>query len=850
MDLSQVKLSATEWGNIEIPVSEHEKTILQLISDGYSTPTIRKNRNLSLLSFMKMEYTPEIVLFLYKRYFEKDVLELQAVFPSSVDSEESPKKSKTKTRSASSCQSRGTPSLKKADAIRIENMEANIATSRDQIFEYTLLQFVQAIAKPETKTKGQSKAFYLYTLIQLRKTSITHINPYLLQFIDSVIETLTQSISIAEVFKNAGECIERNPHLLKYEDLTLFSHQRELFQIAKQKPEVPKLVLYIAPTATGKTLSPIGLSAQYRIIFICVARHIGLALAKSAISVGKKIAFAFGCETASDIRLHNSAASVYSIHPRTGGIGRIDNSVGDKVEIMICDVKSYLTAMHYMLAFNAERDIITYWDEPTITMDYEDHPLHAHIHENWSKNMISKVVLSCATLPGEDEIGVSLADFRARHLGAEIHTIRSYDCKKSISILSPTGKKVLPHTLFEGSEELALSVAHCNKNKTLLRYFDLEEVIRYISAVVEQFPDYSPEKYFEGIADITMNRIKTYYLDILNLGPRQPIVEAENGGGLRKLKSESTICDSKGYEGQALHRTTSVSSLTYRKSGTPAASSGDGILLTTKDAHTLTDGPTLFLAKDVEKIGKFYIQQSNIPVKIFQQLREKMTRNSELQQKIDLMEKTKEDKMGSSASTKSKETDKKDAKREVLDPAIRELTEKINACRNEMKLVRLDPQYVPNSVPHQAIWCPGGKIVKNAYAPSIDSQCVQTIMELDVANDLKLLLLLGIGVFMECPNTNYMEIMKRLAYEQKLYLIIASTDYIYGTNYQFCHGFIGKDLDNMTQQKIIQAMGRVGRNNIQQEYTVRFRDETMFRKLFLPAVENREAEIMCRLFSN
>jgi len=122
-------------------------------------------------------------------------------------------------------------------------------------------------------------------------------------------------------------------------------------------------------------------------------------------------------------------------------------------------------------------------------------------------------------------------------------------------------------------------------------------------------------------------------------------------------------------------------------------------------------------------------------------------------------------------------------------------------------------------------------------------------MELDVSNDLKLLLLLGIGVFMECPNVEYMEIMKRLAYEQKLYLIIASSDYIYGTNYQFSHGFIGKDLQNMTQQKIIQAMGRVGRNNIQQDYTVRFRDISMIRRLFLPAVENREGVIMSRLFS-
>lgn len=844
MDLSQVKLSATEWRNIEIPVSDQEKAILQLIADGYRDTSIRKNRNLSLLQFMKMEPTPEIETFLYKRYFEKEVKDIQ---------EQSPLFSTSSSLNVSVGKEK---KMKKADMIRVENMEANIAIHKEQIFEYTLVSFCQQLAKQlDSKPKKSQKqptnsaAFYLYTLIQLRKASISHVNSILLQFIDEIISITTKTISIGEIYMQSGECIERNPHLLKYEDISLFSHQRQLFQVMGANPEVPKLVLYIAPTATGKTLSPIGLASQYRVIFICVARHIGLALAKSAISVGKKIAFAFGCETASDIRLHNSAAAVYTIHHRTGGIGRIDNSVGTKVEIMICDVKSYLTAMHYMLAFNQERDIITYWDEPTITMDYGEHPLHANIHENWKENRISKMVLSCATLPKEEEIQGSLADFRAKFESeAEIHTIRSYDCKKSITLLSPNGKKVLPHTLFQTPDELAASIEHCHANRTLLRYFDLEEVIKYTTSL--ELPEsFRPERYFNDIGDITMNRIKEYYLDVLRLGLNSK--EIHSGEDICKIKSESAVnTSSSSTKSVPLSRMASVAS--YMKPAVTAAAAGDGIFLTTKDAHTLTDGPTLFLAKDVEKIGRFYIQQSNIPTKIFQTLREKMTRNSELQQKIDLLEKVKEDKMttNNASTAKSKETDKKDAKREALDPAIRELMEQINALRNEMKIIRLDPMYVPNMVPHQAIWSPCGKTVKNAYAPSIDTQCVQEIMELDVTNDLKLLLLLGIGVFMECPNTNYMEIMKQLAYQQQLYLIIASTDYIYGTNYQFCHGFIGKDLENMTQQKIIQAMGRVGRNNIQQDYTVRFRDETMIRRLFLPATENTEATIMSRLFSS
>jgi hypothetical protein len=148
--------------------------------------------------------------------------------------------------------------------------------------------------------------------------------------------------------------------------------------------------------------------------------------------------------------------------------------------------------------------------------------------------------------------------------------------------------------------------------------------------------------------------------------------------------------------------------------------------------------------------------------------------------------------------------------------------------------------------------------VKNAYVPNVDEEDVREIMGLEVDSQRKLLLILGIGVFSSriaikdsLPSEQqYTEIMKRLAYEQRLFLIIAASDYIYGTNYQFCHGFIGKDLTNMTQQKTIQAIGRIGRNNIQQEYTVRFRDDGVLAGLFRTAKENREAERMNALFSS
>ena len=51
-----------------------------------------------------------------------------------------------------------------------------------------------------------------------------------------------------------------------------------------------------------------------------------------------------------------------------------------------------------MLAFNDASDIIWYWDEPTITLDYESHPFHEILQKNWKQNEIPNVVLSSATL--------------------------------------------------------------------------------------------------------------------------------------------------------------------------------------------------------------------------------------------------------------------------------------------------------------------------------------------------------------------------------------------------------------------------------------------------------------------
>ena len=841
LSLIQTKLSRAEWDNIEIPVSAEEREVLQLIIDGYSNPDIRFNKKMSMFSFTKIDPTEQNEHFLYMKYFAPIIEKTAEKYP--VNGLVLPNINKG-----------GGPikKIKSIDQLRFQNLEENIEKNKPLIFEFLVLDFCNMMCR--YMKKGDSAySYYLYTLIQLKKASIGGINSYVTKYVDTVIQYGNEKTSLRDVISNAYEFIERNPYLLKNADRELYSHQKELFSIfhgeqttGSESEHKSNLVLYISPTGTGKTMSPIGLSTEYRVIFVCAARHIGLALSKMAISMEKKIAIAFGCDTASDIRLHYFAAVDYTRDRKSGGIRKVDNSNGSKVEIMICDLKSYLTAMHYMLAFNPSYKIITFWDEPTISMDRTTDPLHELIQQNWRQNLIGNIVLSCATLPREYEILDTIADFRDRFDNAQVHTITSYDCKKSISVLSKDGFCSLPHSMFADWGELQACVAFCDENKSILRYFDLSEVVRFITYMTDAARGdlvserYHIESYFSGgIGDITMNRLKLFYLDLI-----------------RGIPADSWTAIYSDLVRGSEFKFNKTSGIKGTGTGTSA-----GIQLTTEDAYTLTDGPTIFLTEDVNKIGQFYIQQTDIPKVVFQQILTTITQNSKLSDKIDKLEKDLEDKdkrMGSSTGggSRSGEEEKKGKAKEVnmdkINPEVQKMYKEIEELRSQISYISLESIYIPNSKAHQGRWISKelAKRIEAArpYMPMIGEQTVKDIMGLAIENSLKVLLLLGIGLFIETPNPRYLEVMKELADAQQLYLIIANSDYIYGTNYQFCHQFLGKDLSNMTQQKIIQAWGRVARGDIQHTYTVRVRDDALIMKAFQRPLENIEAQNMSRLF--
>jgi len=879
MDLNQRKLSKSEWESIEVPVATEEKEILELIITAYKDVNIKYNKYHSLFGFLKIEYNESMEDHLYNKYFAKKIENMKKeanmkIFDISVKSN---------------------PSVKKADLIRIEKNDVSKLNSSN-VYEFLLIDMMEKVIKytDKSKSKGSIKGktsskkwYYYFTLYKLIKNNVSNINRHIKFIVQKMLTLMEEQIQMTEIIENAVEYIEKNPFLLKYADMTLYEHQKQLFTIMKSRSSSPKLILYIAPTGTGKTLSPIGVSEQYKVIFVCAARHVGLALAKSAISVNKKIAFAFGCSSAADIRLHYFAAKDYTTNKKTGQIKKVDNSVGDKVEIMICDVKSYLSAMYYMKAFNPVENIVVYWDEPTITMDYEEHDLHKTIQQNWRENVIPNMILSSATLPKLHELTETIQSFKEKFgfENTEIHNIVSNDCKKTIPIVDKYGYVVLPHSLSEDYEEIQKIAEHCNNHMTLMRYFDLKEVISFILHVEKNNyiqESMKIERQFASVDDVNMQNIKLHYLRLLknimkgtwgavyvhfkysktkfiepnesidtqgnrmrkttSIGPGTGIATAADGKPLTKMMSEQVVSSTANIIAKSSEQDTQFA-----------------IYVTTKDAYTLTDGPTLFLAQDVEKIAKFCIQQANIPAIVMEDIVKKIDFNNTINSKIESLEHDLEDIMekgnakgegadgGSSSGSSKKKTREVDMEK---NSEVNKLTTELDMLRSMIKTAELNETFIPNKQLHLRKWAEEIGEHARAFTSDIDENTIIDIMLLnDVIDSWKVLLLMGIGVFTHHKSIAYTEIMKRLADQQRLYMIIASSDYIYGTNYQFCHGYISKDLV-LTQEKIIQALGRIGRNNVQQNYSIRFRDNEHILKLFYPEENKREVLNMNLLFSN
>ena len=882
MDLTQRKLTRSEWDNIEKKIDSDEKRIVQMIVDGFHETNIRFNENPSLFEHLNLNDDSDAMhKYLYKTYFKDTIEKFKNKYSiiSDFDTDDINKKH----------------TIKKVDSFKIENSSIkHINENVNNVYEFVVLEIISSLLKRyEKKSKRWKKHYYTLTSIT-NINNIKNINTQIKLFENYIIEKFKNYISLQDIVLNSEEFIEKNPYIIGLSDISLYSHQKELFNTFNKNTSTnnSNLVLYIAPTATGKTMSPLALSEKYKIIFLCAARHVGIALSKYALSCNKKIAFAFGANDSSEIRLHYGAASEF-IKKDDGsgkaikykdGRKKIDNSVGDKVEIMVCDLKSFQVAHDYMLSWNNYRtdNIILYWDEPTITLDYDEHPYHEIISDIWKKNEIQHIVLSSATLPDHEDITSVIENFKLKQNNLErnpiVKTIKSYECKKTISIIDKFGFVSLPHLLWNDYRKIMRSVEHIKKNKTLIRYLDLNEVSKFIiwinskssSSMKNIVPDeLLIDNYFNSISDISLEKIKINYLDLLQninicdyswsnifqyfQNEKTTKIKPRNSDNvftdynLKKTKSQEGTIE----QATSFRRTTSLSS--------KPSLANSLVNITTSDAFTLTDGPTIYIARDVDKIGKFCLQSAQIPASTMKEINESIRFNNILSDKIKEHEDKIEDilmkfesKSSSTKDDKKKVSDKKLDRIFENNDDIKKLNKELDNYRASIKDVGIPGLYVPNKTEHLKRWTNETNFDNKPYTSKITDQDVLNVMSISSVSEIwKFLLILGIGVFSKNVNVDYLEIVKEFATEQKLYLIIADADYIYGTNYQFCHGYISKDMiENLTQEKCIQSMGRIGRNKNQMDYTIRFREDEIINKIFMDDSYKPEAINLCKLFND
>ena len=812
--LKQNKLTKEEWEKIEKPINnEREKEVLKMIENGYNDEDSTYVPYPYLRSFLNIQSTFDP--FVFEKILKPKLLKLNKKNCLLLE-EKIPKESKKNI-------------LSKADQIRMKNSLELFETSEYDsiIIEFVLLQELKIVAKciqkyPEYK-KEKKYGIALYNIYLLHKNYNSQINCIFSELLQHVEDTFLKDIKSHDVLKHVSKYIEHNP-ILKYRTFSLYEHQKRICHLFKTYKNVPKFVFYCAPTSSGKTLSPLALSVEYKVLFVCASKHIGLSLAKSAYTLQKRIAFAFGCNDVEHIRLNYNAVHTYKENKHKMKVP--DHSDGTNVDIMISDLTSFEHAMYYMKSFHALENIVVFWDEPTIGLDVEHHELHGAVKQIWDTNLIPNVILSCATLPKEEEIGNILSSFKNKFQDVQSEYIESYDQTTNLMIYDEYGNIVMPHMYFAVYEEMRSFLVY--QGRKYFKFYNCNECAKFLLYYDKYVDSSYIQTHFATMDSFSLNHIKETYLScLMGIPPEKWVSLCEHYETMYPLRSEPH----------------------------PEI----GCELTTKHARSLTNGPSLYISDNIQNICKYLLHIAKIEPKVLQTIAAKIKDNVQVSELLAKKRRDYEDKI-------EKFKDNEKVMEEMRFPQdIMDLHREITTMEGQIHALHIDAKFQPNRRDHYQKWHQHAENYdeSDVYTSHVDDDSIKKVMQLYTIHELyKMLLLMGIGIFsneiMPCAGSNadtvkeennaYVERMKVLAEEKSLYLVIANSDYIYGTNYQFSHCYLGKDMKNMSQEKIIQCIGRIGRQERNKHFSFRFRSKEQINVLYRIPEESVEAKNMNALF--
>ena len=170
----------------------------------------------------------------------------------------------------------------------------------------------------------------------------------------------------------------------------------------------------------------------------------------------------------------------------------------------------------------------------------------------------------------------------------------------------------MPHTIYDTYEAFKIGINHCKTKGSLLRYIDIKQIERCLLYCKNQWGITSSEI---DIMDFDMKYLKSIYLDIL---------DGLNQEQWRKLHTLA----------RPLYPST--------------------INIMTMDAYTLTSGPTIYLANNVEKVAKVLLKQAKLPTMLIKELTNALTYNEKLSIKLDEQIKLYEDGIGKDGEKEKK----------------------------------------------------------------------------------------------------------------------------------------------------------------------------------------------------
>ncbi len=812
--LHQTKLTKEEWCKMEQPIENNkEQNILKMINNGYNDINISYVPYLCLHQFLNISSLYDEIIFekILKekliKYNKKNVLQLN-------DNDFLYKKIKVKK-------------LSKTDLFKVNNSINLFEENKydDKIIEFVLLSEIKNLSKILQKNDQNNKKCVLsiYNIYYLSSCYENKLNICFKNILTQLKNNFLKHIECKHILSNISKIIEHNS-IFKYQNYTLHQHQKDIFTLFKKYNTIPKCVFYCAPTSSGKTLSPLALCNDYKVIFVCASKHIGLSLAKSGYYLKKRIGFAFGCNDSSNIRLNYNAINSYieDKYKRK----KPDHSDGKNVDLMICDLISFEYAMLYMKAFHSIENMILFWDEPTIGLDINEHILHEKIKYIWDINVIPNLVFSCATLPKEDKLNHVIKSFQQKFNNAHVEYIESYDQTTNLMIYDEYGNIIMPHMYFENYDKMIEFLNY--QGKKYYKFYNCNECCKFILYYDKYINHDFIDKTFHSLDNVTMDIIKDSYVECLKSIESKEWINIRNQ--YFKLYPLSTILNDE-----------------------------IGCNLTTNHAYSLTNGPTLYISDQVQNICKYLLFIAKLKQEILNEINKKIKYNSEISNTLIKKRKDYEDKL-----EKYKDNEKIMENMRLPQDVI-ELQRQIETLENRIYSLHLDNKYKPNTRDHFQVWNSARSYDnEDVYTSHIEDYDIKKVMELYTIDSLyKILLLMGIGIFsneiMSCSsnhnidikeeNNKYVEIMKGLAEQKALYLIIANSDYIYGTNYQFSHCYLGKDMKNMSQEKVIQCIGRIGRQEKNKHFSFRFRCKEQIQLLYNIPNISIEAENMNKLFN-